>query len=278
MEEKKKTKSKKKEESQLLLFLLLGLAVVALLVLMICTKLVPQKDFFEVKDRAAKVADTSVVYNNVEYKAVGWIRVQGTNIDYPIITDEDNNGYPVEKDHYAWLTNYDPSFGNHMSISGHNIFNLSAHPERENELFIRFEELMNFIYYDFAQENKYIQLSFDGKEYVYKIFGVGLIPVDQVGKFSLTYDFNEEDTEKFLENFKEFNLYDYKIDVNKNDKLISLITCTRFYGTEEEHQFRVVGRLVREGEKYDNYSVKKAKNYKEVEEILKGDENEDEDI
>ncbi len=95
MEEKKKTKSKKKEESQLLLFLLLGLAVVALLVLLICTKLVPQKDFFEVKNRAAKVADTSVVYNNVEYKAVGWIRVQGTNIDYPIITDEDNNGYPV---------------------------------------------------------------------------------------------------------------------------------------------------------------------------------------
>lgn len=279
MEEKKKSKKKKKEESQLLLFLLLGLAVVALLVLLVCTKIVPKKEIFEVKDRASKVADSSVVYNDVEFKAVGWIRVQGTNIDYPIIfTDDEDQEYPITKDHFAWLSNYEPVFGKHMSVSGHNVFNLSSKPERDNDLFIRFEELMNFIYYDFAKENQYIQLSFDGKEYVYKIFGVGLIPYEDVGKFTLTYGFNDEDTEKFLENFKQFNLYDYKIDVNKEDKIISLVTCTRFYGVDNEHQFRVVGRLLRDGEKIDSYSVIKSKNYSDVEEILKGDENEDEEI
>jgi len=278
MEEKKKRRKKKKEETQLLLFLLLGLAVVVLLFLLICTKLLPHKVNFEMSERASKVEASDIRYNDYIFDAVGWIRVQGTNIDYPVVINENNVDYPVQVDKYAWLSNFEPSFGNHMIVSGHNVFNLGKNIERENELFTRFEELMNFAYYDFAKENQYIQLTFDGQEYIYKIFGVGFIPVAETGQFSLTYGFDENDAEKFLNNFEQYNLYDYKIDVNKEDKLISLVTCTRFFSENEEHQFRIIGRLLREGEKIDSYSVIKTKKYEEIEKILKGDEEKDEEI
>ena len=58
-----------------------------------------------------------------------------------------------------------------MNIFGHNIFNLGPSPKKSSNNFKRFEELMNFIYHDFAQENKYIQFTINGKDYVYKIFG-----------------------------------------------------------------------------------------------------------
>ena len=279
MEEKKRTKKKKKQESQRLLFLLLGLAVVALLVLLIGTKIFPQKDYFEVKDRAAQVEDADIVHEDHTYEAVGWIRVQGTNIDYPIIYDENayEVGYPVQKDHYGWLSNFEPGYGQYMEISGHNIFNLSEKPVLHHDLFTRFEELMDFLYYDFAKENKYIQLTYDGEEYVYKIFAVALVPPTEVSFFPYTIDFSKDDAQEYLNLVDKYNMYKYKVDVNKNDNLISLVTCTRIYGEEESYELRVVGRLVRKGEKIKNYPVEKGKLYKDIEENLKGDDEDDEE-
>ena len=72
---------------------------------------------------------------------------------------------------------------------------------------------------------------------------------------------------------KKSNFYDYDIDVNEKDKLISITTCTRFYGVNSDVEFYVVGRMLREGEKIEHYKVTKNSNYNDIEKKLKGDEN-----
>jgi len=273
--QKKKKRKKKQEQFQLLLFLLLGLAIIAVLVLLIGAKLFPKDDYYRVRERASRVAGSSVEYDGKQYDAVGWIQVQGTNIDFPVIFKEGEFSYPAQVDRYAWLSNLSTDFQRHIEISGHNIFNLSNHPELESEIFTRFEELMSFSYYDFAKENKYIQLTLGDKEYVYKIFAVGFVPTAETILFPNSAEYSKDDVADYLEKFKKYNLYHYDIDVNKNDSIISLVTCTRFYDLDEQHEFRVLGRLVREGEKLDNYSVKKDSKYQAVEEILKGDDEDE---
>ena len=74
--------------------------------------------------------------------------------------------------------------------------------------------------------------------------------------------------------FNEF-INDKILDVNKDDDIISVITCTRFFGIDDRKDFRIVGRLVRDDEKINDYSVKRNRNYVQVEEKMKGDDVDD---
>ena len=74
---------------------------------------------------------------------------------------------------------------------------------------------------------------------------------------------------------KDKSIYDYNVSIDSNDKLISLITCTRFFDGESGVEFAVSGRLVRPGEFMMHYSVYKNNNYKKIEKILGGDLDEE---
>jgi hypothetical protein len=76
---------------------------------------------------------------------------------------------------------------------------------------------------------------------------------------------------------KQDSIYDYDVDVNSDDNIISVITCTRFFGIDDKKDFRIVGRLVRDGEKLNNYSVKRNRKYVEIEEKMKGDDEDEVD-
>ena len=78
----------------------------------------------------------------------------------------------------------------------------------------------------------------------------------------------------YIKQIKEASFYDYDVEVLENDKIITLSTCTRFFeGTTK--QFVVVGRMVREDEKVKKYDVKANAKYKEIKEIMKGDDNDE---
>ena len=261
-----KKRSKKHKKFFILIFAII-LIICLLTAFIILKKL--SKDYYVIRPRVENVSE-KVIDSYEEYETVGWIQIQGTTIDLPVLYNQDGY-YPVEVEGYAKMPSYSPGFHNLLYVSGHNIFNLSSTPRIKAEEFTRFEELMSFVYYDFAKENKYIQLTYEGEEYVYKIFMVGFIPISEKLFYS-ALDYDEEQMETYLKKIEEYNIYDYQIDVSKDDKIISLSTCTRFFANNQDWKFYVVGRLVRENEKLTNYSVSKSDNYSKIEEKLKGDE------
>ena len=158
-----------------------------------------------------------------------------------------------------------------IDVSGHNILNLSSNPVMKDEMFIYFEELMNFVYYDFAKENQFIQLHIDGEEYVYQIFSVNFLKPFDVNNFA-RIGYEKEDMKEFLNVLNKGNLYDHNIDVNEDDKFISLYTCTKFYGKEINSNLVVTGRLLRKGEKIKLSTIEKTEKYDEIADIMKGGE------
>ena len=244
---------------------------------MLCEMFITHKDYYKYESRVSNVA-LAQDSNNSNYQTIGWLKVQGTNLDLPILTGiDDDSDFPVEMEKYVWNVGPNRRFQNKLDIMGHNIYNLSSSPKLSSDNFNRFEELMSFVYYDFAKENKYFQVTIDGKDYIYKIFSVDFINAVDVDMFP-SGKYTTEDIKYQLDLFKENTLYDYHVDVNENDNIVSLITCTRFFGTEKYIDFLVNGRLVREGEKIDDYSVtKNSRNYSKVEKILKGDDKDESD-
>ncbi len=258
---------------------LCGLAIIALILLWVLgSKIVGGgKTVYKIEPRASNVSEVKIE-NGSSYSAIGWLRVQGTNIDFPIIqnTGEDEE-FPVQLESFVWSLNSDNKFHNQMLVTGHNIFNLSDQPKLSSPQFTRFESLMSFIYYDFAKENEHIQLTIDGKEYIYKIFMVAFVPSSLSVWFPINDDYSNKEMKDYLKLFDKYNFYKYDLDVSEKDDIITLNTCTRFYGLNRDVELYVLGRRLREGEKATPYKVTTTDAYKEIENVLKGDENNAED-
>lgn len=207
------------------------------------------------------------------YATIGWLRVQGTNIDAPIIKYDSMEGMEeVNKEDFLWNEYPEEKIQKRVNIQGHNILNLSAKPEVGLDYFTRFENLMSFVYIDFAKENQYIQYTVDGENYLYQIFAVYFDEVYNLDLYNPD-EYSDEEVEEFIQRSLDKSLYKYDVEVNKNEKVISLITCTRMYGNDKK-QFLVVGKMIDNDSKTTNYEVKENSNYKEVKKLMKGvDEN-----
>ena len=154
---KVRKKLRKKKNDNLSIYALIALSVLFVF-FMFLSFLGNNGSVFKVESRKESITEARKK-DTEEYETMGWVRVQGTNIDYPVIRvlDEDY-GRPVNGESYAWSTNDGTKVDKKMDISGHNILNLSSNPVKKDDMFIYFEELMNFVYYDFAKENQFIQL------------------------------------------------------------------------------------------------------------------------
>ena len=255
--------------------LVIGLmfAVVIGLIALLGYKLLRPKENFKLESRVENVKKLGKIKDS-SYEAIGWIRIEGTDIDVPILYSTDKTkDFPVEVEKFVWTNNKSKEFTRQINISGHNIFNLSKQPKIKSNSFTRFEQLMAFMYYDFAKDNQYLQLTWGEDEYIYKIFYVGFVDMISANYINSYQDASDSDI-KLEENvLKGSSFYDYDIDVNEKDKIITLTTCTRFYGTNSDYEFYVVGRMLRDNEKIEHYKVTKNSNYNDIEKILKGDDN-----
>ena len=204
--------------------------------------------------------------NKTCYNTIGWLKVQGTNIDIKVINHDNGSCIISSEENYAWEINKEGKFYNVTNIQGHNILNLSSKPLINQEYFVRFDDLMSYSYIEFAKENKYIQYTIEGKNHIYKIFAV------YIGHNDLTQfdnsNYNKKTREKIITTAKNNSIYKYDIDVNGNDNLLTLETCTRMFGGYDKSQMYVIAREIREGEYLTNYNVKETSKYKKIKKTM----------
>lgn len=266
-----KRKSKKLDNARVQLLYLMGLCAVLLIALLIYI-------FVGFYSRGVGKSGTYSIYNRVDnvkerrkvdadgVTTTGWLRVQGTNIDYPVIYAPEVNISKIDED-FTWTNAKYDELNNITYILGHNILNLSANPYIGDPTHTRFEQLMGFTYYDFAKENQYFQYTVGGKNYIFKIYSVMYEDYDLLDTYNES-SYTKQKMNKYIKYSLENSLYDYRTDVNYNDKIVSLITCTRLYGHDKN--FVVSGRLLRSGESTKITKIYRTKEYYKVEEKMKG--------
>ena len=137
-----------------------------------------------------------------------------------------------------------------------------------------FEQLLSFIYPSFVEDNQYIAYTdVNNNKAIYKIYSVSLVENDQSASFKDIYTSTEQ--KAYIEKAKKNSMYDIDVDVNEDDKLLSLMTCTRFYGGDS-YSFIVDARKLRDDEKQIVSRASTNENYKRIAERMKeGDTNEE---
>lgn len=188
----------------------------------------------------------------------GWLQVQGTLIDVPIIMPVANDN-DVDFD-YGWISTASVGYKTRQVLVGHNVLNVSNTPMVNNEIFTSFEDLMAFVYYDFAKENLYLSYTEYGEDKIYVIYSIGFYDYGYDQEQGLS---EKDDIKNYIKEVKENSIYKYGVDINENDNLLTVKTCTRYFGLDTKQQLVIDARELREDEKIYKYSVKKTKLYKE---------------
>jgi sortase B len=192
----------------------------------------------EVKEHLFQVrANPSIKLINKNKDYVGWIQIENTVIDYPIVKGPDNDFYlkrnfeqqPADAGSiYMDYRNFGFGFDQHTIIYGHNMKNDSM-----------FGQLDLYLDSDFALTNPVI--------YIYDLYGLRKYQV-----FSSYYakadadliqtNFSTSDIVDFHTKLIEKSEIDYDIIPYTNDRILSLVTCNYnvYDGRLFVHAFEII--------------------------------------
>lgn len=174
---------------------------------------------------------------------VGWLEIEDTNINYPVLQGDDNEfylnrNYKKEKSEkgsifldakYNWNI---PS--NNLLIYGHNIING-----------LMFQDLLKYESQDFYKKHPNIKFTTEKDDKEYEIISVFKSRVYYKAEKNVFryYDFinakKEEDYMEFVKNAKKTSIYDIEATAKYGDELITLVTCSYHI---EDGRFVVIGR------------------------------------
>lgn len=187
---------------------------------------------------------------------VGWITIEHTNVDNPIVQCGDNefyldhgfDGEPFRagtvfmdyRDVFSWN---EEEQSTNILLYGHNMAN--------NTMFGSLRRYrQDYSYYKTAP---IIQLESNYTSYEYVIFG--LVITD--GSAEATWRYwdmedlsNRTQFNAYIKTVKQKNLTDIPVDVKYGDKLLTLSTC---YSDADDSRFLVIARRLREDETADTF-------------------------
>ena len=153
---------------------------------------------------------------------VGWIKINNTKVNYPIVQTNNNDYYLKHafnktKNSGGWIyadyrVNF-KDFGKNTIIYGHNLTNRT--------MFGSLVETQKPYWYK-NKDNQYIKISTPTSNTVWAIFSTYTIePVTDY----LRTNFTKHNYGDFLKTMKSRSIYDFGIEVNEDDKILTLSTC-----------------------------------------------------
>ena len=172
----------------------------------------------------------NVSYLNVDFNklllqnsdTVGWIKINGTNINYPFVQSKDNSYYlnhsfDKKKSYAGWIFgDYRNDMNNlrtNTIIYGHNILN--------SNLFGTLPRVLKKSWYS-KDENLLIYLSTLKESTVWKIFSIYKIKPEA---YYLRTVFDDDEHVTFINTIKDRSIHDFGDVINTKDKILTLSTC-----------------------------------------------------
>lgn len=158
---------------------------------------------------------------------IGWIKIDGTNIDYPIMQ---NGDYYLHKDIYKNYSSHGtPYLAPFCNVKKSDNLIIYGHHMKDNSMFSQLEKYKN---YNFYLNHKYIKFFTieDGKtienNYEVMIAFKTIAYSDEGFRYYSYTDFqNYEDYEEFVENCRNLEFYYTGVVGTHQDKYITLSTC-----------------------------------------------------
>lgn len=154
---------------------------------------------------------------------VGWLIVNNTNINYPVVQTTNNDYYlkhafDRSNNNAGWVF---ADFRNNFNDFNRNLV-IYAHGRKDRVMFGSLIDTLNEEWYK-NPDNQIIQLSTIKYDTMWQIISIYKIRSES---YYITTDFSSDTSyETFLNVIKERSIYDFNVNVTKDDKILTLSTC-----------------------------------------------------
>lgn len=198
-------------------------------------------------------------YYELNNDVVGWIEIENTHVDLPILQSEDNDYY-LNRDIYGEDDEYGCIYIDYRCKLTHNEQSdnlvIYGHDTRTNSMFGDLDQYKpGFGTINYLKEHPVIKVNSNYYKSEYVIFAVIITNADEkdgeVWPYHNEIEFTDElDFQTFVSNAKKRSMYDTTIDVEYGENLVTLSTCATDF---EDSRLVVIGRELREGETAEDY-------------------------
>ena len=191
-----------------------------------------ENQFTDILEKEKSNLSSENTYNleniaKINSDVIGWIKIDGTNIDYPIMQ---NGDYYLHKDIYKNYSSHGtPYLAPFCNLKRSDNLIIYGHHMKDNTMFSQLEKYKN---YNFYLNHKYIKFFTieDGKtienNYEVMIAFKTIAYSDEGFRYYSYTDFqNYEDYEEFVENCRNLEFYYTGVVGTHQDKYITLSTC-----------------------------------------------------
>ena len=201
-------------------------------------------------------ADKLSYWKNYNSDTIGYLHIPGTNISHAVVQNTssvnyyEKRGYDKQASYQGviWTNPNTDSAGSSANMSdntvlyGHNWTNVSANPRIGGGGDLMFSQLTGYHHLSMAKSYPYMYYSTSKETMVFKIFAVYYS--------GLEYDYIQTngDNAGIIADAKSRSMHNFDVDVKASDKLLTLSTCTRAYGSSANQRFVVTARLLRPDE------------------------------
>ena len=206
------------------------------------------KDQPEQKDEEGRLAKFGELLKiNPDIK--GWITVPNTKIDYPVLqSSEDDPEYYLYRDYTGENTKYGSIFMDVHSSLGTDSKNilLHGHHMRDGRMFANLMYYSDLDFYKDAPVFTFDSIYEEAEWKIISIFKTNTLKSqgEQFGYLRGSFS-DESDFLNYIYQVRARSLIDIPVDVNENDQLITLSTCSYEF---DDFRTVVVARKVRENE------------------------------
>ena len=154
---------------------------------------------------------------------VGWLKINNTNINYPVVKSKDNSFYLnhsfLKKENNAgWIF---MDYKNKLDDTDKNII-IYGHNRLDNIMFGSLKKVLDKNWYR-KKDNLKIKFITDKGKKIYEIFSVYKIKEEN---YYINTNFTEGKYTKFINNIKNRSFIDFNTNIDNTKQILTLSTCT----------------------------------------------------
>ena len=154
---------------------------------------------------------------------VGWVQVNGTNINYPFVQTNNNDYYLTHSFDKKWNDAgwVFLDYRNNINDLGRNTI-IYAHGRFDGAMFGSLKNILKSKWYN-NLDNHVIKVSLNGTSSLWQVFSVYHIPT--TNDYIRTAFLDDNDFKEFVDMLKQRSFYTFNTEVLGTDKIITLSTC-----------------------------------------------------
>ena len=193
------------------------------------------KETVKIEDKDENKKEYTIDFSKLKEQnsdTVAWIKVNNTNIEYPVVKAQNNDFYlkhsfDKSNNSAGWIF---ADYRNKFDGTDKNII-IYGHNMKDNSMFGSLKSVINEDWYN-NEDNKYITLITKNGIQIYEVFSVYQIEKED---YYIQTSFNSETNfTTFAQTIKKRSKKKFNVDVNKEDNILTLSTCAN------NNKYRVV--------------------------------------